>query len=432
MSNAAPSDRVGTADEALAPEAARRAMRNAVLAQCVGLPLMFTLTTGGLTTLYAERFGARDLLVGILNGGLWAGAVVGLWTPALTQRYNKRAVLVSAQALSLLAVLPLLAVPWVAQRSSADAGLTLMTASLLAYGLAIGAFTSAWFPALMDFVPPSEVGRFFGRLRSTWQVVVLGIYLGCAAALGPDTPLWRMQWVLGALIAISAARTWLVARFPPARAGLGDRLSAILADRAFRRYLLLHALGTALSSTLAPSAVLYLRLGGYSPRAIMFAVAIGMLAAAAGFHLWGRAADRFGAGYNYRIGFSFLAAGYALWAPVSVAVWGLRSPEIGYVFAAAAFALNGLGFASVSVGLTHHAFRLTPPQASMTYLAVLPVANQGALGLGMILVGAILQALHASETRHWCNAYLAAFLLAALAALALRRLIRWVPGSDER
>ena len=230
MSNAAPSDRVGTADEALAPEAARRAMRNAVLAQCVGLPLMFTLTTGGLTTLYAERFGARDLLVGILNGGLWAGAVVGLWTPALTQRYNKRAVLVSAQALSLLAVLPLLAVPWVAQRSSADAGLTLMTASLLAYGLAIGAFTSAWFPALMDFVPPSEVGRFFGRLRSTWQVVVLGIYLGCAAALGPDTPLWRMQWVLGALIAISAARTWLVARFPqrpipPARAGLGDRLS---------------------------------------------------------------------------------------------------------------------------------------------------------------------------------------------------------------
>jgi MFS family permease len=425
------------ASETITREQSRRAMRDAVLAQCVGLPLMFTLSNGGLATLYAERLGARDLMVGILNGGIWAGAVVGLWMPALTERYNKRRVLVTAQLLSIIAALPLLAVPFVAQRFSNDAALAVMTVSLMAFGLAIGAFVSAWFPALMDFVPPEKVGRFFGRLRSTWQVVVLGIYLACAVALGPETPLWRMQVVLVVLIAATSLRTLLVARFPQrpvarATAGAAARVRQVLADRAFRRYLVLHTLATGLAGALTPSMVLYLRLSGFSPRAIMLAVAAGMLAMAVGFRLWGRTADRHGAGRNYRIGFVLLAAGFLMWAPASIAVWGLRAPGMGYAFALSAFAIGGLGFASISIGVTHHGFRLTPRESSTTYLAILPVANQCGLGVGMFLVGATLQAVGAAEVRHWCNAYFAAFMTAAVMSVAMLRLIRWVPGSDDR
>lgn len=421
---------------AITAEQSQRAMRDAVVAQCVGLPLMFTLSNGGLATLYAERLGARDLMVGILNGSLWMGALIGLWTPALTERYNKRRVLVTAQVLSILFALPLLGVPLVARFGSNDAALAVMTVSLLAFGLAIGAFASAWFPALMDFVPPQEVGRFFGRLRSTWQVVVLVIYLGCAAALGPNTPMWRMQAILVVLIVTSALRTLLVARFPQRpvsgmTTGIAARLGQVLGDRAFRRYLVLHGLATALAAALTPSMVLYMRLSGFSPRAIMFAVAAGMLATAVGFHLWGRVADRHGAGRNYRIGFTLVAAGFLLWLPASICVWGLQWTEAGYACVVAAFVLNGAGFASISIGVTHHGFRLTPRESATTYLGILPVANQGAMGLAMVGIGAALQAARAAEVTHWCNAYLIAFLAAAVASLGMIRLVRWVPGSDE-
>lgn len=436
MTNDTAQTRDDSTDTPISPDASQRAMRDAVLAQCVGHALMFTLTSGGLATLYAERLGARDLMVGVLNGVLWGGAVIGLWTPAFTERYNKRRVLICAQIAAVIAALPLLTVPIVAQHVSNHAALAVMIASLLALGLAIGVFASTWFPALMDFVPPAQVGRFFGRLRSTWQVVVLGIYLACAAALGPETPLWRMQVILAVLITGAALRTLLVARFPQrpigrTTAGVIDRVRQVTGDRAFRRYLVLHALATALAAALTPSMVLYMRLSGFSPRAIMLAVAAGMLATAIGFHLWGRTADRHGAGWNYRVGFAMLAAGFLLWAPASIAVWGAKSPGVGYAFIVAAFVINGAGFASVSIGLTHHGFRLTPRESSTTYLAVLPVANQGGMGLGMIVIGGVLQAVHASEVTDWCNAYLVAFMIASVASLGMLRLIRWVPGSDE-
>ena len=178
------------------PEPQRRAMRSAIVAQCFGM-LTQQMLSGGILLLYLNALGVRpsrillllnlmpflsSLLsiplgwgadrVGIKKFGTWgnAGMFAGLS--------------LVAGAASLRGQFPSLSM------SAILAGLVVHT-----FGAAL--FNTGWFSLLSHLVPPSMTGRYFGVLRSTWQLVALSFFALSATAFTARTPVWIYQCVLG-------------------------------------------------------------------------------------------------------------------------------------------------------------------------------------------------------------------------------------------
>ena len=421
-------------------EASRRGMRLAIMAQCFGVALIFALTRGGLGVLYAQRFGAGDLMVGAVNGSLGAGAVAALICPGLIGRYGKLRVLIGALLIGLLAALPLPLLPWLRPFLSDRAILTIMALSLLGQGCSYGGLLASWFVALRDFVPTRESGVFFGRLRTAWQITALAVALVCFFALRREgAPIWRFQLILTALTVGLVVRVFLVRGFPqrPARrsgpGGVMHGLGAMFRDVPFRRFTLFSVLLTICMRSLYPTVIVFVGKSGlrYSEGAVLLAAAVGMLAAVIGYVGFGRMADRHGSGRVYRACFVAAFFGLLLAFPASYMVRVAGRRGVGYALILGVFALLGAAEAGSNVGVSRHSFQLTPHRRAATHLAVQPCLMFLGSGVAMFLAGCGMEFFGASESTAWLSPYVAAFAINAACCAVLYRLVRHVPKSEE-
>jgi MFS family permease len=111
----------------------------------------------------------------------------------------------------------------------------LIWVGIIVYSIGFGLFSAGWYALLIPLVPAPMRGRFFGKLRFSWQLVAVVFAGVCARALGEDSPLSAFQLVLGILLVGGVLRIYFYSRIPQLdlpragpgfRAALGDALQA--------------------------------------------------------------------------------------------------------------------------------------------------------------------------------------------------------------
>lgn len=182
----------------------RRGMRSAILAQCTGT-LAMKAFENGIVFLYLKALGLPDgwimmtlalpfLVMGFLQ------VFIAYYADRLgKKRFGNLGILCNVGGMACLLAAPAfgdsLVVPMV------------VTGAAI-YGLGLGMFGAVWFALLSPVVPEVMRGRFFGRLRYSWQLVNIAFSMLCFLFLNEQTDLRVFRLVILALTFFAGLR-WL-------------------------------------------------------------------------------------------------------------------------------------------------------------------------------------------------------------------------------
>jgi len=255
-------------------------------------------------------------------------------------------------------------------------------------------YGAGWFALLSAIVPESLRGRFFGRLRTSWQLVGL-VFTGlCIILLEEDSPLWAYQVVLGLATVGLALRVPFYLRLPELERGPSNPidvasfvrvlLEVLRTDRylpfcAYVFLLHLFTMGCPYLFGLVQKQTL-----GFGDDVVVSMGLVMMIGSLAGFALGGKAVDRWGTRPIFvmcHFGFgvillAFLCRGLFP-GPVVVAVAGAQF-------------LFGLVQAASSIALTTEMLALIPPENKALSTSVCMLMWMGGAGLSGIVAAAIL------------------------------------------
>ena len=428
------------AEETISRKQSERGMRLAIIAQCAGSPWMYAFGYAGLATLYAQQFGAQDLMVGLINGSFMIGMTAAVFGPDLIERYNKRPVLFGSAIAGCIVGLPILFLPQIAHATGAPAALWIFAVSMLLTAIATAGFVAAWFPITKDFVPEHETGRFFGRLRMAWQLVLMALYLCfslCIENREEATP-GLYQWIIGILFLGQIIRLFMLPYLPqrPIRSlhkrGILSRIRLLFSEKRFRGFLLSSPVLRGITLWIFPTLIIYGGMLGASDTILLVSMLARMLGSALTFPMWGRVVDRAGPGSNYRRGLLITSVALLLWVPTTLLALNGNSQMLFHASMVFSFFLWGTGDAAINIAFTRHSFRLTSPERAPTYLALQPGFVSLTIGLGQVLAGWAFSRLQPEGLSSWLNPYVIGISLYAGFALSMIPLVRRIPGSGPK
>jgi len=428
------------AEETISEQQSKRGMRLAIFVQCTGVPWHYALAYVGLATLYAQRFGAQDFMVGLINGAFMIGMAAVIFGPDLVERYNKRPVLLGSAIMGCLVGIPVLFLPQIAHATGEAAALWIFAISMLLTAFATAGFVAAWFPITKDFVPEHQTGRFFGRLRMAWQFVMMLLYLCFSLFIRTReeaTPAFY-QWILGVLFLGQVVRVFMLPYLPQRpitslhKRGIVSRIRLLFSERRFRGFLLSVPLLRGVTLWIFPTLIIYGGLLGASDTVLLISMLARMLGSVLTFPMWGHLADHRGAGSNYRRGLLITGAAFLLWAPTTLLALNGGHAVLAHALMIFSFCLWGAGDAAVNVAMTRHGFGLTSPERAPTYLALLPGFIAVSVGLGQVMAGWVFGRLQPENLTNCLNPYVIGISLCAVFALAAIPMAKRIPGSGPQ
>lgn len=188
----------------------RRAMRDAIISQC--LASLSTLAISyGIVLLYLKALGFSDDRIFLyLSIGSIGDAVVRIPCAFLGDRFGKKKIGLAGATLEFIGVSLIAIGPFFGEETMHF----LLYAGIVAQAFGTSCFGAPWFALLSPIVPESMRGRFFGRLRFTWQFVGIIFYLLCTPLLHDDTRHELYQLVLAVCAAGLGARIYFFVRLP--------------------------------------------------------------------------------------------------------------------------------------------------------------------------------------------------------------------------
>ena len=324
-------------------------MRSAIASQCFGV-LAFLTLQNGLIFCYLKALRVSDVWIVIYLAlpNLWLG-VSGVPSAYLADRLGKKAVgtagtLLQAAGYAVFILGGALAGPW--REVSVFAGLTF-------YAIGVGMFTSSWYALLSPVVPERVRGRFFGRLRVAWQLTAIVFTIACVPFLAQDTPVGKLQFLLGIAGLGLLIRIFFYHRIPEMEKvePNGDRFGVAFRNTirvegyvSFASYIFLLALFTAgCPAIFGLIEKNVLRLGDNQIVTMGFLYMIG---ATVGYGVVGKAIDRFGTKPVFLVGHFgygavlFLYLARTAFGPSPIFVVGLMRFCFGAVYAAISCAIS--------------------------------------------------------------------------------------------
>jgi MFS family permease len=407
-------------------------MRNVIVAQCFGaigitsfkfgLLLLFLTASGfgpvSVMLLLACPFAFRAILT--VPGAYWADSYG-------KKRLGGFGMVLTVAGFTLIAVAPLVGSAWA----------TLATiVGVAAYSMGDAFMAAGWFALLSPIVPEDERGRFFGRLRFSWQAVAILFFFGASLFLSKDTPPSLFVPVMAAIAASLLVRL-VIYRLGipeiegPRRAPVGFSgtfMSVLRAEgyMSFCAYVFLLALvttGCPHLFGLIEKKVLLMH-----DQEVVWLGNLGMIGAFAGFYLGGRAVDRWGTkpvflvchfGYGVTL-FGFLFRGIVSAAAPMFACLGV----INFAFGAIA--------AASSVAVSTEMLALIPPQnkSLSTSVCMTLLTGGGALS-GILAAGALNSGMFNAHWELWgmpLSDYDAVLFVCALAVVLLVVTLGLVPS----
>jgi MFS family permease len=371
----------------------RRAQRWAVATQCLGAMGLLALNNGLLLG-FSGRLGLDgESTLRLLGLPSLISAVVTIPLAYLSDRFGGTkiggmGIIGSTLGFSLLALAGLL-----------DASIAPLWIGVILISIGYAAFSASWFSILEPLVPAPERGRFFGRLRISWQGV--GVVFGLLIALILDQRSERSTFVvIWAVIAfLQLPRQFTYRQVPDRtqRLAKGTRLRDLLATLLRRpdylpygAYLFLLSLST--GSALWLFGLLQSRVMHFGEGKLVLFGNIAALGNLAGFWLGGRLVDRYGTKPV------FLIAHFGYACVLALVLMRHHLPFGDFPLMAIAVACWGVVLSCSGIATTTEAMALAPEQgralaiSSLTTLgfagsALAAWAASHALSLGLIRDG---------------------------------------------
>jgi MFS family permease len=327
--------------------------------------------------------------------------LTALMSPWVSRRGKKRTMvplyLAGLPFLVVLAILPSFL------RAAAPHHLVVAVAlTLTGYGVCRALGIAGWFPAINDNVPDEIRGRFFGKLRTSWQLMVVAYTALAGWFLGRHPAAWQFQVLFGVSILANLAMSYGITFIPeaplatpPAGASFWRELAAPFRDRLYARFLLFGALFNLAVGLSGPFALRCMKHTlGAGDNFVIWMDTVASIGAAATLPLWGRLVDRFGG----RAIFALMVPAFALLN----LLWLLAAPAAaGWPVLVGAFFLGqGTFIFGIGVGITDMMLGGAHREHASAYMNIALVLNTVAAGAGPFLGTAITAALAGTADWH--------------------------------
>ena len=373
----------------LAESERARGRRLAITSNAASVPFTIAFTEQ-LPTLALLALGASEAMIGLQSGlarGLFVLQLPGL---RLVSWFHKRALLLTGHSIALAASLPLVFFAAL-ERLERPLALSLVFLALFLTAVGISLCELVWFPLLRGYVEPARIGRFFGAVRTTWHLTVIGFFaisqVWLAGHPGAFGALFGLAWLLGLI------RTPLIAGLPERSERQAERIRArealalLRGDPRLRRYLWGTTAFAAVRVSVTPFVLVLLRreLGLPDSSVVVTTIAV-YVGGLVSLYLWGALIDRLGPYVVFRsasLACALLYAGLAFLPDAGAAILPA---------AVAFFCLHSIFAAGFGVADTRVLFELAPPEAPARTLVLASVVFGGISGLAPLLVGASLDA----------------------------------------
>ncbi len=187
----------------------RKALRIIILAQCAGA-LIRLLFSNGFMLAYLSQMGVPSyrilFLLSLISLG---GLIFTLPSAYLSDRFGKKRIGTGGLIVSVLGLLLLIAAGSFDMR-----GAKIATTGIMVTSLGVTAFSASWFALLSPIVPEEIRGRFFGKLRISWQAMGIVFTLIVTALLKIFTQICFFQYVLWFVLAAALLRIYLYQKLP--------------------------------------------------------------------------------------------------------------------------------------------------------------------------------------------------------------------------
>ncbi len=379
----------------------RRGMRNAVFNACFSSVAIVAFTNGLMLLLLTSLGCSSERVVIYLSLPSISGAVLAVPLALLADRHGKKlfgivGIVMSIVGYAILTVIVLLG------KSSE----VLLAASLVLYTLGTTTTGSSWFAILSPVVPESMRGRFFARMRVSWQTLNIFFTAACALYLSQQTPLPVFGGLLALLTISQIIQLIFYLRIPelepadPKPIALGPTMMHVFRTEGFMSfcaYMFLLTLATASVPILF--GLIEKKQLNYGDDLVMWLGSLYMVGAVLGFAAGGRTVDRLGT----RPVFLIAHIGYA----IVLTLFLMRSflPQgIGSTFApvAAANFLYGFLWAFASIAATTEMLGLIPAEnKSLSTSLHLTFIRIGAALSGMLTAGLLKLGIVSPQWQLW-------------------------------
>lgn len=365
----------------------RGAMRSAILNQCFGVVALLALENG-LLLVYFKALGmsAVNIVICLAMPHVFI-ALLGVPSAFLADRFGKKAVGLTGALLQPVGFLLFVALPWV---PGAWVHVWAYAGSAI-FGAGAGVFTASWFALLSPAVPIGYRGRFFSKLRVSWQFVALLFTLVCVKYLTQDTPVGTLQILLAVNVAGLLARIYFYWRIPemekPDRQGdsFWQALRSTLTTPgyvSFISYIFLLALFTMGCPIIF--GLIEKNFLGFGDDIVVLMGLLHMVGGVFGFWVVGRAIDRSGT----RLVFTLCHFGYAA-VILLYLVRGLFGTPVVYAVAPLRF-LFGFIFACASCAISTELLALIPPRNKSMSTTLCTTLLRAGRALSGLLAGWVL------------------------------------------
>ncbi|MFT5126900.1 MAG: MFS family permease [Rhodothermales bacterium] len=272
-----------------------------------------------------------------------------------------------------------------------DAMAPLLCVGIIILGCGNCLFVASWFGLLQPIIPASERGRFFAKLRMSWQSVALVFSLILSGLLAAYPGRGTFRIILGFTVFALVLHLWLYRRIPevelPATGSRTPLRQALRNILAIRGYLIFAAYGFLITLVTAATPILLNLIEketlGFSDAMLVMMGNITFGGAILGFLVGGRLVDRLGA---WRV-FVLCQFSFAL---VLLAIIGRQSANsaltmgilhAGFGFVAAAF----------SIALTDRTMALAGDGQKSLSTSMLNATRCGGVALASLIAAAILK-----------------------------------------
>lgn len=380
---------------ALTADQMRRGQRRIIIASCVSILFWTGINDRiiGLFILKVNPAASDATLAFFFALGPVMAVLTALASPSVAVRGKKGIMvplyLVGAPFLAVLAL-----VPYLAERSSPGTVVAVAALALTGFAVFRSIGMAGWFPLLNDNIPDDIRGRFFGRLRTSWQLAVVCCTALVGWFLGHRSELWRFQVVFAIGMAANVAMSFTILRIPeapldpsPARRDFWRALAEPFRDRPYAYFLLFGFLVNLATGMAGPFALRCLKSTlGAGDNFIVWMDTAASVGAAAALPLWGKMVDRFGGRAVFALLVPLLAVVNLQWlfaSPVS-AHWR-QNVAVFYV-------LQGSLVFGIGVGVTDMMLGGARKGLESTYINIAFVLNTVAIGMGPFLGTAVARA----------------------------------------
>lgn len=329
------------------------------------------------------------------------GVLTALISP-LVDIIGKKRIMKPMYLLSAPFVAMLIGIPWLLRFLSPGITIVVLALILAGYYATRSLGFAGWFPMINDNVPADTRGRFFGRLRTTWQIALII----CTAVLGwffgNNPELWRFQVVFGFALLANLVGTFVILSVPEqpvmrrnAAKSFFKMMMMPFRNKVFVNFMIFGALFSLASGLASQFSIRCLKTTlGAGDNTVVWMEMFGSIGAAFTLPLWGRFVDRFGSRAIFTLLLPPLALVNLIWLIMSPDLTGWRI-WLGVYYVAHGILIFGIGVGTTDVmlGSSGRAFR-------SAYINMAFVINTLAMGLAPFL-GTLVTRLAGDWTGHW-------------------------------